>query len=366
MPEVLDTQKVQTELVNVFNIKYKLPNNDPLKVDGKAIQDDRFLSAFGAVGSILTDKEEVLKGLGKLETAMLNIYPTSEYTHFFSYQEKTNERPAKDLVAYYDKKPQEKDKGVKGLLSKALKQVEKAHGIKGEVATLFGNISPQSFVDELIKKRRPFKDPGAGPGHGEYTHRIQWFIICQSEFFPHKTVEVGAVYEQIGKWFFPEVNGLTGKVNNLSLWDALVDRSDTANIFKVLGDEDFRNPNKFFPWMLKPENEKHFPILHAYLKARYAKRLENVTAEDYISRKLYGMSYEELFKMEYASDKKTEQMPKLYAVAQHFSGGQGTPVINPPKGDPIFLKADPKYGIVERSAFYKNSLSTRIRSKLWQ
>jgi hypothetical protein len=45
----------------------------------------------------------------------------------------------------------------------------RCNGCLHALATITANVAPQAFVDELLKKRRPFKDPGAGVEHGEYT-----------------------------------------------------------------------------------------------------------------------------------------------------------------------------------------------------
>jgi hypothetical protein len=186
-------------------------------------------------------------------------------------------------------------------------------------------------------------------------------VYClQGDFFLQKKIVVGAVYEQIGKWFFPKVKGPHGKVvENLSMSDALVDRSDTgANIFtndSALKEMDFRNPNNLHPWMLNATQADNFPILHAYLTARAEKR-KSPTAQDYISRKLYGMSYEKLYQEEYGPGKKPEEMSRLWAVAHHLCGGQGKASIERKGGDPIQMDGDPKYGngIVARKDFDKN------------
>lgn len=49
--------------------------------------------------------------------------------------------------------------------------------VKGATPTLKGFMHPNTFNDVLLKQGFHFKDPGAGIAHGEFSHRIQWFII---------------------------------------------------------------------------------------------------------------------------------------------------------------------------------------------
>jgi Family of unknown function (DUF5636) len=215
-------------------------------------------------------------------------------------------------------------------------------------------------VDELLKKRRPFKDPGAGAEHGEYTHRIQWFVVCTSSIYTDNCDRPpGDVYEHIGRWFFPNVKNKKSTTDadrsNLSMWDALVDRAGLPfNQFPYDGDLDFRNPNKFHPWMLGKEaqGDKNFPILYAYLTARFNKR-PKIYPQDYLSRKLYGKSYAELFEEEYSKDKNVDQMPRLLRIAQNTADSEETYIMSP-DGDLIFAKVSrgKGTGITTRDQFF--------------
>src|SRR5690606_21523288 len=54
-------------------------------------------------------------------------------------------------------------------------------------------------------------------------------------------------------------------------WDALFDRAGgNTNPFPPASDKDFRSPEVLCNWILK--NEQLFPVLHAYLNARFHKR----------------------------------------------------------------------------------------------
>ena len=44
------------------------------------------------------------------------------------------------------------------------------------VPTYHGFVQPDNFIKQL-KKKAQWKDPGAQPVHGEYTHRLQWYAL---------------------------------------------------------------------------------------------------------------------------------------------------------------------------------------------
>jgi len=164
---------VRDELLRDFQDTWGMPDLSPLSVDGNMLGKVPFLKAFAIIVAILIDPEEVMNGLRRLETAMLSHIPVSPWAKLIAYAKKSSEKQAQDLIDYYQKGGTQKPKDLGSLLAKALEAAERAHKISGTPATITANVAPQSFVDELLKQRRPFKDPGAGVEHGEYTHRIQ-------------------------------------------------------------------------------------------------------------------------------------------------------------------------------------------------
>ena len=186
--------------------------------------------------------------------------------------------------------------------------------------------------------------------------RIQWFIVCTSPDYIETCAKTpGDVYEHIGKWFFPDVKNRKTQASssNLSMWDALVDRAGApANQFPDGGELDFRNPNKFHPWMLGKEaqGEKNFPILYAYLSAR-AKKRDKIDAVDYLSQKLYGKSYAELVEEEYGKNKPLAQMPRLVRIAQNTTNREEAYILGLDRED-IPITRGPGTGITTRDQFF--------------
>ncbi|HJQ59120.1 MAG TPA: LirA/MavJ family T4SS effector [Vineibacter sp.] len=63
--------------------------------------------------------------------------------------------------------------------NKEEKDFEKSHGSgPGKIALLTGFVLPASFQQSLLRGHRHWKDPMVPGAHGEFSHRLQWFIIC--------------------------------------------------------------------------------------------------------------------------------------------------------------------------------------------
>lgn len=316
--------EVAEELLTFFGT-WKDERSGTFTVEGRQIHEDKFFDDFVRIGVFLADRDAVVAGLKELETLMVGgirldmkvIAPG--YTGGESHQHPT-ELFRKYYTYFYKhegKLPEAGKVEFGGMLDKALSTIELAHGIDGEQALLSTNIDAFDFQRQLIVNRRPFKDPGAAAEHGEYTHRIQWAVICLSKILKGSP---GQVYSQVGKWIFtgsgddPHTRQKSsGRV--VAMWDALVDRfGGSTNPFPDRGAEDFRNPNKFNPWMTRPENEKIIPLLHAYLAARQRKRESRYNIHDYLAVKLcHEKDYASLFKryMKDARDRDAEEKMRL-------------------------------------------------------
>ena len=66
--------------------------------------------------------------------------------------------------------------------NKDAKDFEKSYGsAPGKTALLTGFVSPEWFQQNLQKAHRHWKDPMVPEGHGEFSHRLQWYIICSEQ-----------------------------------------------------------------------------------------------------------------------------------------------------------------------------------------
>jgi hypothetical protein len=104
----------------------------------------------------------------------------------------------------------------KAILTTVLRETEKKTGF-GEVSYAWG-VGAAAFLENL-KARRPFKDYSANVGeHGEYTHRIQWWIVCNHIL--HKSANSAAYYAECAEWSCELQDRNNRKIY---LWDLLFD-----------------------------------------------------------------------------------------------------------------------------------------------
>lgn len=115
--------------------------------------------------------------------------------------------------------------------------VPKGEGVRSEGSreTIPADIGQESSTDFLgrIRGAKPLKDVGAAVSHGEYAHRIQWYVISRS------AMEIGSVtpawlqgfYAILGaQEFETQVATISADIlkNTWSLWNALVDVPGTV------------------------------------------------------------------------------------------------------------------------------------------
>ncbi|AMB84774.1 hypothetical protein AWM79_05405 [Pseudomonas agarici] len=164
---------------------------------------------------------------------------------------------------------------------------------------------PGSLFNQQLADGRPFKDLGAGPAHGEYSHRIQWYIIGNG--LPLRNA--GDVYRDVKRWI--SVGGLlnhaaqenleqttTSVFSDLGtgayrryLWEYLFDRDGdppnaTTIAFKA-EKKDFRAPSNLNAH-LRDLNCNDYPLLSWCVIDRYKKRTDpaRIAVEDYFLKKV--------------------------------------------------------------------------------
>jgi hypothetical protein len=136
-------------------------------------------------------------------------------------------------------------------------------------------LKADQFREQLTEKQ-PFKDPTIGPDHGEYTHRLQWYLIAEGAGFKEPAAEV---YKHIG--MVPWQGSVYTKdgANNFGLWDTLCDRQPigapglpTPFPFYKADNLDFRCPEALLTWLCQPAQLQTYPLVASFLKARKEKR----------------------------------------------------------------------------------------------
>jgi hypothetical protein len=187
-----------------------------------------------------------------------------------------------------------KDRDFSKLLTTALDEFERNHGfvIVGDrppnyAGFVFGNV----FKESLALKQH-WKDVGAGPEHGEYTHRLQWYILIKAGAI--RTVpanQEATVFASIAPW-------QKGKTN---LWTFVFDQ--LAKDPSIGGDKlDFRSPENLNLWLVGDASPEFCPVLRAFLRTRMAKRQSTYDMQRYLAKKL-GKSEDDIsLVMQYMRD----------------------------------------------------------------
>lgn len=173
-----------------------------------------------------------------------------------------------------------KDPDASKLLTKALAKFELAHGFVSpdKLPNYAGFVFGHVFTEGLGAGMH-WKDVGAGPRHGEFTHRIQWYVLIQAGII--STVaknQEATVFKSIAPW-------QKGKTN---LWTYLFDRAEKD----AEGKNDFRCPENLNTWLTSDTDPTFCPLLRMFLQARMSKRAA-YNFLDYISQKT-GLSVPEV------------------------------------------------------------------------
>lgn len=197
-----------------------------------------------------------------------------------------------------DRENTPKDARYSKLLSSELTEYESSQGFHHARVFSFRGVGDFKRIDilpaalnaetflNLVRARKHWKDPGVGT-HGEYTHRIQWYLVCRT------AITIAPVRD-----IFSAVAGVTTRPPTeqtlpgfKALWDCLVDRSTAMGEFNALDVNDFRCPEYFNQWLTNPAQQDRYPLLHSYLRARTRKR-ENYNMDAYLLRKLFNTNNE--------------------------------------------------------------------------
>lgn len=179
-------------------------------------------------------------------------------------------------------------------LSKALADTEVRWMGLGIVKILPGQgvVDVHEFLKQYIMQRLALKDIGAGPQHGEYTHRIQWYIIYHyirgiaGMVGEHYSADrlLHPLYDEMANPRHVSRNIVGVKV---SLWDSVLDvryswtqgkheRSSNSDLQKIYGDVKYASAPILNDALTKTHGlfiEK-CPNLHEALLSRRKKREE--------------------------------------------------------------------------------------------
>jgi hypothetical protein len=289
MPESL--LQVQQHLANCFSPKFQISAHFPTYVSmGSFLSDpSQYCHALLKLEMLLEDargaRVDAIKfALERQHRIKIETRPLLELLQGIREGRHINTPIPKDILVFVPFAKQLFSK----LLSSVLFEWESQNGFtldpKGKVDILFGN--PGRLFNDELKAGRPFKDVGAGAEHGEFTHRIQWFMVGTGLQLPN----TGDIYKDIAKWMTPaEQRSLDGRSQaKRFLWEFLFDRdgmpSNASSVaFQSVDKYDFRAPSNLNRFFMEPKSG--CPILAWCLQDRFNKRkIQNLTME-YIEKK---------------------------------------------------------------------------------
>jgi hypothetical protein len=135
----------------------------------------------------------------------------------------------------------------------------------GKAVTLPGFANADVFRQNLLARARHFKDPTVTAIHGEFTHRIQWYIVCEyARLTKQLAHEPAEVFKACARPVF-----VMKKDGGYTVWDMICEGAPDA--------KDFRKPEKVTEFFLRASESNHpqhtnLWFLCALMEGRYAKR----------------------------------------------------------------------------------------------
>jgi hypothetical protein len=280
-----------------------------------AFQDSPRFETYVRIGSYLSSQMQCYSGLSELEKRLHKeswdrvkaiqeniLITTGEKFTFFALWDLLKGIQERRFLENHDAEPYKFYAKMlyRKLLSSVLYAWERDNGFThdtgGKVDILVGNVG-KSF-NEQLKAGRAFKDIGAGAEHGEFTHRIQWFIVGEGLMIPN----AGELYRHVAKWISREKleRGSSGAYKRY-LWEFLFDRdgipSNAASVyFQCVDKSDFRAPSNLNRYLTESPTAP-FEILRQCLKDRRDKRtIHTVDPVEYILKKAPKSPYDKQLK----------------------------------------------------------------------
>ncbi len=273
-------QEIRDELTSVFATEFGEGRNA------------EFLEACVKIGAFLAHTASVDQQLKELDTRLGQGAGNDLERVIEHYRQRAGAKPLE---------AGQLDDALRHLLARELTTVEIQNGFntfhcinEERVQTYVAFVSAESFRAQL-KLGRHWKDPGVPGMHGEYTHRIQWFLLVNA--LGHDIESPVKLFMQIGAVVDPnESNKPHG------LWDALFDRNDgsASTKFEVQATvTDARSPESLTHYIVADGHAEKWPLLHWYIKARLHKRQlsplnQYAAAKAYVEKKIkkFGLETE--------------------------------------------------------------------------
>ncbi len=162
--------------------------------------------------------EGALEDLSKIQSLLANQKQVNEYLSILELE----------LEQMIVKAWEEKDaRGSKPTcaLDRVLAKTENLWALKPRftIGSQLGQVPVEDFI-KIVSEVQPLKDSGAVVGHGEYAHRLQWYIIAQHFLVKKKDklhLSLAKIHQILGS---KELITFVGEDKfEVSLWDEVLD-----------------------------------------------------------------------------------------------------------------------------------------------
>jgi hypothetical protein len=172
-----------------------------------------------------------------------------------------------------------------GLADNKGHRVQQSQLPKGSVPTLTEFVDQADFRRVLLRLGYHWKDPGASPDHGEYTHRLQWYAITNAAKYGRLKLLRSPLYlfQKLALPYcwnprYPSTD-VRGQTSGRAVWDLLFDcfPMDKANNDSSAPDvgpftNSFRCPNNVLRWLIRRDMRSRYPLLGDIMAERFEKR----------------------------------------------------------------------------------------------
>jgi hypothetical protein len=154
----------------------------------------------------------------------------------------------------------------------------------------------------LLASQILIKDVGVPADHGEFTHRIQWYLLMRK--FEGNSFNAPKLLKSMAESVYRWREGTNDKGH--SIWTALFDRFP-SDPFGAESATDFRRPENLHTYLTS--NAAPYRLVSSFLSKRMEKRTEPKSDFNYIARKLYRK--ESFAKLDAAQQQEVRQLFQL-------------------------------------------------------
>ncbi|HKK37406.1 MAG TPA: LirA/MavJ family T4SS effector [Paracoccaceae bacterium] len=278
---------------------------------GKGVADDPMLADFAAIGALMTDGPLCLRHLRQLNDALFARCERDPKIFNTLFTVRKGGLFGKDRTVLKPH-PHERYGGSKGfvvhkhhkLLTSVLDEHEAKSGFNtgripvdlpadapgpderempARTPTLSRFVYGDDFRKYLFQYAYHWKDTGVGASHGEFTHRLQWYVIVEhaaaSGFLKHRPLELFAACA-LRRWRFEDGS-------QSGVWDLIVDKNGDK-------EETFRRPEFLHGFLVAAADRKHEDHGWLWLLAQLVRGRSNKRRIDAGRREQEGKSSGEI------------------------------------------------------------------------